>query len=277
MHLIFHLLSFSYNIYSNLLKTFKEAIIMKALITLTSSESKRLIAKGVKEMPCVQNALSKHAIIVAGGTTNAFVAEELLGISIEDKTGYTMGIVTNGELGVSRASKKTAPYVVVEGNIVETSWKEYLPKLKAGDVFIKGGSAVDHTGLAAVMVSDAAGGTIGAVQGILYARGVKLIVPIGLEKMVPDVRQAVEFMTKSTVDESIGHKVGLVPMLGATPITELTALESLFDIEARCIAAGGVDGCEGAVVIAIEGLDEEVQRALKEIKSLKGEPPVSVQ
>ncbi|AFM41918.1 hypothetical protein Desaci_3009 [Desulfosporosinus acidiphilus SJ4] len=250
---------------------------MKALITLTTCESKRLIAKGVKGLPCVQNALDKHAIIVAGGTTNAFVAEELLNISIEDKTSYTMGIVTQGELGVSRSTKKTAPYVIVEGKAIETPWKDYLPKLKSDDVFIKGGNAIDHTSLAAVMVSDSAGGTIGAAQGILYARGVKLIVPIGLEKMVPDVRQAVEFMTKSSVDESLGHKVGLVPMLGATPVTELTALETLYDVEARCIAAGGVDGSEGAVVIAIEGLDEEVQRALRDIQTLKGEPPVRVQ
>lgn len=250
---------------------------MKALITLISSESKRLIAKGVLALPSVQNALEKHTIIVAGGTTNAFVAEELLGIRIEDKTGYTVGIVTKGTLGVSHSSKKTLPHVITEGQPIEITWKEYLPKLKAGDIFIKGGNAVDHTGLAAVMVSDSSGGTIGAAQGILYARGIQLIVPIGLEKMIPDVREAIEFMTKSPIDESLGHKVGLIPMVGAVVVTELTALETLYDIEARCIAAGGVDGSEGAVTIAIEGLDEEVQRALRDIKSIKGEPQISVQ
>ncbi|HBV86958.1 MAG TPA: hypothetical protein DEF42_09990 [Desulfosporosinus sp.] len=249
---------------------------MKALITLTSSESKRLIARGVKAMPSVQNAQKKHTIIVAGGTSNAFVAEELLSLQIEDKSGYTMGIVTKGELGVSQSSKKTPPYVICKGQALDVSWQEYLPKLQRGDIFIKGGNAVDHTGLAAVMVSNSMGGTIGAAQGILYARGVELIVPIGLEKMIPDVRVAIEFMTKSAVDEAIGHKVGLIPMLGATVVTELTALETLYDVEARCIAAGGVDGSEGSVTIAIEGLDEEVQRAMEDIKSLKGEPPVIV-
>lgn len=250
---------------------------MKALITLTTSESKRLIAKGVKGMPNIQNALEKHTIIVAGGTSNAFVAEELLGIQIEDKTGYTMGIVTKGELGVSRSSKKIPPYVITKGQAQETSWKEYLPKLQKGDIFIKGGNAVDHSGLAAVMVSDSMGGTIGAAQGLLYARGIELIVPIGLEKMIPDVRTAVNFMTKSTVDEAIGNKVGLIPMVGATVVTELTALETLYDLEARCIAAGGVDGSEGSVTIAIEGLDEEIQRAMQDIRSLKGEPQLKVQ
>lgn len=94
--------------------------------------------------------------------------------------------------------------------------------------------------------------------------------------MIPDVRAAVEFMTKSSVDEAIGNKVGLIPMVGATVVTELSALEILYDLEARCIAAGGVDGSEGSVTIAIEGLDEEVERAIKDIKSLKGEPQVKV-
>lgn len=249
---------------------------MKALITLTSSESKRLIAKGIKGMPSVQNAMEKHTIIVAGGTSNAFVAEELLNVKIEDKTGYTVGIVTKGELGISQSSKKTAPYVICKGKAQEVSWKEYLPNLQTGDIFIKGGNAVDHTGLAAVMASNSMGGTIGAAQGILYARGIELIVPIGLEKMVPDVRAAVEFMTKSRLDESMGNKVGLIPMVGATVVTELSALETLYDIEARCIAAGGVDGSEGSVTIAIEGLDEEVQRAIQDVKSIKGEPQVTV-
>lgn len=250
---------------------------MKALITLTSSESKRLIAKGIVAMPCVQNAMEKHNIIVGGGTSNAFVAEELLGIQIEDKTGYTMGIVTNGELGICRSTKKIPPYVISKGQAQAISWKEYLPKLQRGDVFIKGGNAIDSTGLAAVMVSDSMGGTIGAVQGIAYARGIELIVPIGLEKMIPDVRKAVEYMTKSALDEAIGSKVGLIPMVGAKVVTELTALEILYDVETCCIAAGGVDGSEGSVTIVIEGLDEEVKRAVKDIKSIKGEPQLKVQ
>ncbi|HEY8909360.1 MAG TPA: hypothetical protein VIM51_03635 [Desulfosporosinus sp.] len=250
---------------------------MKALITLTSSESKRLIAKGVKALPSVLLALEKHTIIVAGGTSNAFVAEELLGIQIEDKTGYTVGIVTKGELGISQSSKKTPPYVICRGQALAISWKEYLPKLQPGDIFIKGGSAIDSTGLTAVLASNSLGGTIGAAQGILYARGVELLVPIGLEKMIPDVRLAVEFMTKSTGDESLVPRVGLIPMVGATVVTELTALETLYKVQARCIAAGGVDGSEGAITIAILGINVEVQRAIREISAYKGEPQICVQ
>lgn len=246
---------------------------MKALFTLTSSESKRLIAKGVKALPQVKMALANHTIIIAGGTTNAFVAEELLNIQIKDKTGYTVGIVTNGETGLSSAPNPTYPFVVTKGQPQDMHWKEYLPSIQAGDVFIKGGNALDHTGLSAVMVSDSAGGTIGLAQGILLARGISLIVPIGLEKMVPDVRTAVEFLTPA-LDAALGQKVGLIPMLGATVVTELTALSLLYHVEARGIAAGGVGGSEGAVTIAIEGPENDVQRALNDVKEFKGEPQV---
>ncbi|CAA7601814.1 Hypothetical protein DEACI_2483 [Acididesulfobacillus acetoxydans] len=246
---------------------------MKALFTLTSSESKRLIAKGVKALPAVKKALAEHTIIIAGGTTNAFVAEELLNRKVPDKTGYTVGIVTEGKTGLSSAPDPTHPFVVQKGRPLAIHWKEYLPNMQAGDVFIKGGNALDHTGLAAVMVSDSAGGTIGLAQGILLARGIPLIVPIGLEKMVPDVRTALEFLTPLP-DEALGQKVGLIPMLGATVVTELTALGLLYGLEARAIAAGGVGGSEGAVTIAVEGPENEVRRALGDIKSFKGEPPV---
>ena len=47
-------------------------------------------------------------------------------------------------------------------------------------------------------------------------------------------------------------------------------------VEARCIAAGGVDGSEGAVTIAIEELDEEVQRAIRDIRPLTKDGQVSL-
>lgn len=247
---------------------------MKVLFTLTSSEAKRLIAKGVRALPEVQKALAAHTVIIAGGTTNAYVAEELLGIRIEDKKGYTVGIVTDGETGLSKSTNRVNPYVLTRGEIQAKHWRECLPDLAAGDVFIKGGNAVDHTGLAAVMVSDRLAGTIGSVQGILYARGIRLIVPIGLEKMVPDVRTAVEFMAASNLDDAIGQKVQLVPLLGAKLVTELTTLEALYQVKASCVASGGVAGSEGATTLAVEGNDAEVMRCWDDIKLLKGEAPI---
>ncbi len=249
---------------------------MRIQITLTSSESKRLIAKGVKALPSVQKALVDKHIIVAGGTTNAFVLSELLGEEIEKKSRYTIGIITNGETGETNKDDRIPPFVIENGKAMDRDfhWKSYLPELKSGDIFIKGGNAVDHTGLAAVLASNDMGGTIGALWGPLMQRRIELIVPIGLEKLIPDVREAVEFMAGHSVDEATGHKVGLMPMLGAKVITEIAALEVLYQVHAKCIAAGGVCGSEGAVVLAVDGEEERVKRAMEGIKALKGEPPI---
>jgi len=249
---------------------------MRAQITLTPSESKRLIAKGVAALPSVQNALKNHTIILAGGTTNGFIAEELLGETIEKKSTYTVGIVTEGKTGVSNEGDRIPPFVITKGKARERDfhWKTYLAEMKPGDVFIKGGNAVDHTGLAAVLASNDMGGTIGAAWGPVMQRGIELIVPIGLEKLVPDVREAVEFMAGHPIDEAIGDKVGLMPLLGATVVTEITALEILYNVKAKCIASGGVNGSEGAVILVMDGEEENVKRAFEGISSIKGEPQV---
>lgn len=249
---------------------------MRTQITLTSSESKRLIAKGVKALPVMQKALAEHTIILAGGTTNAFLAEEILGITIEEKSTYTVGIITEGKTGVSAEKTQIHPFVISKGKALgsDVHWKDYLTKLEPGDLFIKGGNAVDHTGLAAVAASNLSGGTIGAAAGTLYVRGIELIVPIGLEKLVPDVREAVEFMAGHRPDEAIGDTIGLIPMLGATVVTEITALETLFPVDVKCIAAGGVNGSEGAITLVIDGEDATVKDALELINSIKGEPAV---
>ena len=56
----------------------------KVLIVLTPSESKRLIAKGVRKLEEVERALEHGTIIIGLGTTNAYVAEELLN-ALQDK------------------------------------------------------------------------------------------------------------------------------------------------------------------------------------------------
>ena len=249
---------------------------MRALITLTPSESKRLIAKGVAALPSIKNALKNHTIIVAGGTTNAFLLEELLGETIDKKSSYTVGIVTEGKTGVTVEKGRIHPFVITKGKTREKEfrWKSYLTEIGPGDIFIKGGNAVDHTGLAAVLSSDGMGGTIGTSWGPIMQRGVELVVPIGLEKLVPDVREAVEFLSGHPIDMAFGDKIGLMPMLGATVVTEITSIKALYDVDAKCIASGGVAGSEGAVILVLDGEEMKVKKAFEELKALKGEPRV---
>lgn len=46
---------------------------MKRQFVLTVSESKRLIAKGVAALPEVKRAMEEGMVVVATGTTNAYV------------------------------------------------------------------------------------------------------------------------------------------------------------------------------------------------------------
>lgn len=133
---------------------------------------------------------------------------------------------------------------------------------------------MDHTGLTAVLASNDTGGTIGAAWGPVIQRGIELIVPIGLEKLIPNVREAVEFMAGKATDEAIGDKAGLMPMLGATVVTEITALKILYNVNAKCIAAGGIDGSEGAITLIMDGEKEDLEKALAGILSIKGEPGI---
>ncbi|HIT90443.1 MAG TPA: hypothetical protein IAC41_08510 [Candidatus Merdenecus merdavium] len=249
---------------------------MRMQITLTPSESKRLIAKGVMALPSVKKALKDHTIILSTGTTDAFLVEEMIGVNIEKKSTYTVGVIADGLTGETNEADRIPPYMVTKGRAQpqDVHWKTYLPDMKPGDVFIKGGNAVDHTGLAAVLAANNMAGTVGAAWGPVMQRGVEFIIPIGLEKLVPDVREAVEFLAGAPVDTSLGNPTGLMPVLGATVVTEITALDLLYGLKAKCIAAGGIAGSEGSVVLVADGPESNVKKAMEEMKNIKGEPQV---
>lgn len=246
---------------------------MKAIFTLTSSEAKRLLAKSVAILPEVQNALKEGMVIVGGGTTNAFILEELTGQQVE-KARYTAGIITKGRQCVTPEADRLAPVVLVNGEKSDMNWVEATEKMGANDVFIKGGNAIDHHGTVGVLLANPVAGTIGKALPIVVARGCYLILPVGLEKMIPDVNLAANVSGIKTFDKSIGMPVGLMPVTYGLPITEIQALEILAQVDAYCIGAGGVGGSEGSVVMVVEGEDQEVNKIMDIVKAIKGEPAI---
>jgi len=50
----------------------------------------------------------------------------------------------------------------------------------------------------------------------------------------------------------------------------------LTGVKAYHLASGGVGGSEGAVVLALEGDEKRVKNAFELVKSIKGEPPVTI-
>ncbi len=134
--------------------------------------------------------------------------------------------------------------------------------------------AVDREGNVGVFVANPAGGTIGWSYGILSARGCHLIVPVGLEKLVPSVRQASRSCGQETFYYNQGIKIGMIPIMNGEVITEIQAFQVLFDLKAVHIGGGGVNGSEGSVVIVAEGEKNKLDRAIQLIEKIKGEPPL---
>jgi len=247
----------------------------RAIVVLTPSESKRLIAKAVKEMTEVKAGLKKGMIIIIGGTTTAFVAEELLGKKV-DKFWYAAGRVAYGELGANEAEKRIPPFVLKDGEVVDMTPLEALQGFTADDVYIKGANAVDANGHAGILMANDRGGTIGSAMGIIQARGSNLIVPVGLEKLIPSVIEASKKCGQGRFKYATGHKIGMMPIVNARVVTEIQAVEILFEgVRATHVASGGVAGSEGAVVLVLEGDDEGVKRAFDFISGVKGERPVT--
>lgn len=242
----------------------------RAVVVLESQESKRLIGKAVAAMPSVQAAFDAGRLIIAGGTTNAYVAEELGGQKI-NKASYTAGVITQGRLCGTSAAQRMAPLIFENGEVSTRTMAEVLADFGPEDCFIKGANALDLDGNIGILASHPQGGTIGAAWSIVTARGSHFIAPVGLEKLIPSVPEAAKVTGQLAWERSWGAPVSLYPVLGATVITECEAFQILSGVQATIIAAGGTGGSEGSVVLALEG---ELAAAWRLVEEIKGEEPI---
>jgi len=246
---------------------------VKALVTLTPAEAKRLVARAVAAHPSVRRALEAGIVAIGLGSTNAYVVEEVLGREV-DKGRYMAGFTDAAGTCVVPKEERLGEVVIERGRVVDESVSSAVKRMGAGDVLIKGANALDAHGIAGVMLASDVGGTIAEVYGIAKARGVEIIVPITLEKFVPG---SIEEVSKEAgiqvISSSTGIPVGVFPVAGEV-VTEIEALELLFGVEALVVGAGGVGGGEGAVSLLLKGREEDVRRAFRAVEELKGEPPV---
>lgn len=250
-----------------------------AEIVLTPSESKRLIAEAVAQMDIVKKALRKGKIVIARGTTNAFVAEKLTGKSMA-KDAFTAGYVAPGGLEINPKYAITNEVVVIDGLVKEDLGIADVAKgLGPGDVVIKGANAIGPDGVPGVFcgrVTGTTGGTIGHLQMAALTRPFNVIIPVGLEKSISiSVLKIVKELDFKAVEHAMGAlSVSLVPVFG-TVVTEVEAIKSLSGAEATLIGAGGIGGAEGCVVLLIQGNEARVKKAIGIIDEVKGEPPVT--
>jgi len=239
---------------------------------LTVSESKRLIAKGIKGLEIVKKAMVDGMVTVAMGTTTTYVAEELVGQRIP-KFSYTTGLTlpTVRRRRIDLDVPKRPGIVFRKGRLVEgLSIDESVKEMGAGDVFIKGANALNYREkVAGILIGHPTGGTIGKAIGTLIARKAHLVIPVGLEKCIPfDI---LELSRQIPLTQTEGSKfTSLFPVTGVI-VTEIEALETLADVRAVQVAAGGVAGAEGSVRLQIEGESGEIEKIEGILEGIYGE------
>ncbi len=246
---------------------------------ITPAMGKRLIAKTLANHPAIRKALKNGIVVIIAGTTNGYIAEELLKThKIADdfsRKHFFRGITMPPNVPVTKEgrlvdeSKFPGDVVIVNG-----TWEggktiaDVVDSLKEGDIIIKGANALDlERKKAALLIGHPTAGTIGLALPAIVGRRVRLIIPVGLEKRVNGDLDAMA--AKMNAPGCQGYR--LLPIQGEI-FTELEALKALTAAEVELIAAGGVCGAEGAVWIAITGEEEQEDFAVQVLASVADEP-----
>lgn len=241
-------------------------------VTVTPAMGKRLIAKGMVQHPSIRRVLEKGTLLIIGGSTNGYVAEEIL-----TSLGQTDGFKRVGfRRGLTVPPGAAAPQLDFPGDVVIRDGElvqgsnifDMGPKLRAGDVVLKGGNAFDARRQPAVQIGSNVGGTALAAVSTVIGRRIELIVPIGMEKRVFGDVYELALLTNA----SDGDGPGYFPLPG-TIFTEIDAIQALTGAEATMIASGGVYGAEGAIWLIVKGTEEQLAAAKALIDSVADEPP----
>jgi hypothetical protein len=254
----------------------REGIVSGSFV-LTPSAGKKLIGMAVAALPEVKRAYEKGRLAIANGTTTGYVIEALTGKPMP-KYDYCVGVIAKGIFAENPDSDHTM-MVWEKGKAIKLPFPDFLAefnKYEKDDVFIKGANAVDPYGFAGGLQTNPAGGSWAQAFGIITARGLHCIVPVGLEKMIPSVIEASEKLGQLRLKYSLGNPPGLIPLTSFKVVTEIEALESLSGVEATAVAGGGLGGSEGSRSFVVEGTEEQVKRAFSFVMQVHDEPPVDV-
>ncbi len=251
---------------------------------LTPAAGKRLIAKAVIKLPPIQAALKSGVLVIVAGTTNGYVAEEILEHLGKGETFTRKRFFRGITLPPSRPAGTPAQPPGDEGEfpgdliIAGGTWQkgktifDVADNLKEGDVILKGANAVDLTHRrAAILVGHPNCGTIGAALLASIGRRVNLILPVGVEKRVPGDLDVLA--RKLNAPGAQGPRLFPVP---GEIVTEIDAIPLLTGARAEIIAAGGVCGAEGAVWLSVSGDKEQEDSANRLLHSIGSEPLFSL-
>lgn len=250
---------------------------------VTPSAGKRLIAKALAAHTAVSNALKNGTLVIIAGTTNGYVAEEILK-AIGSSDGFSRkrffrgitlppGADVTSEGRLSDESKFPGDVVITRGKWIKgKTIVDVIDELKEGDIILKGANAVDlQRKQAAILIGHPKAGTIAVALQSVLGRRARLIIPVGLEKRV----NGDLFCIAEKVNEPGAEGIRLFLTPGQV-FTEIEAVQLLTGATAELISGGGVCGAEGSCWLSVTGTEEQEKAAEKLLASVATEPAFSL-
>jgi hypothetical protein len=247
--------------------------------SITPAAGKRLIGKAIVKHAAVMTALKGGTVVIIAGSTNGYVAEEIL-TSLKQAKDFRRNRFFRGI--VLPPSRPTTQFGLLPdqsgfpGDVVikDGVWQkgktifDVADDLRERDVIMKGANTVDLVQRrAAVLIAHPQAGTIGATIKAVVGRRVRLLIPVGLEKRISG---NIDQLT-AKLNEPGAHGPRLLPVPGEI-FTEIDAIELLTGAHAELIAAGGVGGAEGSIWLALCGKPNQENGAVALLQSIAGEP-----
>lgn len=248
-------------------------------ISLTPAESKWLISKALMEIEYFRDSLEKGKVLIHPSSTTYFLFKEITGTFPDN---WVCGVITPKGACISKSMLEMLDFSGVgirrfpfwyfeKGKLVEgLSLDEIVKRLDEKSVYVKTGNAIDTAGNVGVLVGAPDGkGTVGKIYEASKVKNFKILLPIGLEKLIPSVIDASKVANPEKIRFSFGMPLKLFPIKGHV-VTELEAVELLSGCKAHVIASGGLKGAEGGVTLVVDGNDREINKLKDIVMSIKG-------
>ena len=247
---------------------------------LTVSAGKRLIGRAIAQMDEVVDVMMNRTLVIIAGTTNSYVAEEVLkklGHADElNKKSFIRGVTLPPHYDINESGQlagiNTFPgdVIIRKGEwLQDKTIHDVVDELKRGDIIMKGANAANfQRKQAGILIGDSKGGTILLSLQAIIGRRVSLYVPVGQEKRVyEDLNQVAATIN---APDAQGHRYCVV---SGNLISELEAIESLTEVSAKLSGAGGICGAEGGIWLTLTGNSDRVNQAFSLLDSISTEPP----
>ncbi len=239
---------------------------------------KRLIARALLKHPHIKKVLNKGTLVIIAGSTNGYVAEEILSSAEQAqdflREGFRRGVVIPPNFYAGEDKYDFGGDVIIRDGKWESGKTVFdvAKKLGDGDVILKGANALNMANRhAGVLIEHPQAGTSQAVVAATAGRRVRLIIPVGVEKRVD--RDITSMAAEVNAPGATGPR--LLPLAGEV-FTELDAVNLLSGADAFIMASGGIHGAEGAVWLGVTGTDGQLETLTEIVDSLSGEPPCRV-